>query len=179
MTEKPAPAEIVRATMPAFSGAFATADIFDDFRERAEMIDLPLYHFGGIQRFAGPCSTLVATENPQAIAEAVGEPGRGRILLIDGRAVPDLACLGEIMTQRAFAAGWSGVIVFGAIRDSEAISRLPFGVMALRTTAKRPFGTGASGQRDVDIRLNELKIRPGDSVFADSDAILVLRPERA
>ncbi len=159
---------------PAFCGDFATADIFDALRDRALQIEAPLLHFGGRRRFAGRCSTLLANENPEAIAKAVSEGGAGRILLIDGRAAMDQACLGEIMAKRARDGGWSGVIVLGAIRDSLPIAALDLGVMALRTTAKRPFGCGPTGGRNIPIAIGNCVVEAGAALYVDDDAVLLV-----
>jgi regulator of ribonuclease activity A len=158
------------------ANSFSTADIFDAAPDRVTMIDAPLLHFGGRRRFRGACATLVAHGDAQAIGDAVRLAGEGRVLVIDGRDLPDLACLGEIMVQRMVDAGWAGAIVFGALRDSHAIAQLPIGVMALRTTAKRPFveGVGVAG---TTIDVAGLSIAPGMTIVADEDAVLVLTPD--
>lgn len=165
------------AAFPAFNADFATADIYDSAPERVEQIDLSLRHFGGRRKFAGLCSTLRATDNPQAIADAVREEGRGRVLVIDGRAVPDCASFGEIMATRAREAGWAGVVVVGAIRDTGPIAAMDLGVMALRTTAKRPFGTGETGVRDVPVEVGGTTVVAGAALYADEDALIQIAPQ--
>lgn len=153
--------------------AFATAELFDSAPDRYRQLDFPFRHFGGLWRFSGPCSTIRAGSDPVTIRQAVDEPGNGRILVIDGRARPDLACLGDLLAGRALASGWAGAVIVGAVRDTAVLAGLDFGVVALRPTAKRPFGD-QPGERDVALRFEEVTLTPGDVVFVDQDAVLVL-----
>lgn len=101
----------------------------------------------------------------------------GRILVIDGSG-SDLACLGDMLATRAMNNGWSGAVVFGAVRDTAVLSTLDFGIAALRTTAKRPFGH-EPGTRGVTINTSGATIAPGDMIFVDQDAVLVLSADAA
>lgn len=155
---------------------FSTADLYDSAPERFRMCDLPFRHFGGVRRFAGPCVTLVASDSPVTVADVLAEPGTGRVLIIDGRATPAFACLGDRLGARALNNGWTGVIVAGAVRDTAILATLPIGVLALRTTAMRLFGTGRGGARDTMLTLGGIEIRPGDVIYADEDAVLAGPP---
>lgn len=155
---------------------FATADLFDSAPDRYRQLDFPFRHFGGSQRFSGPCSTIRAGSDPATIREAVDEPGSGRVLIIDGSTDPRLACLGGLMARRAMASGWAGAVIVGAVRDTAVLAGLDFGVAALRTTAMRPFGE-RPGERDVVLHLGEVAVKPGDMVFVDQDAVLILPRE--
>lgn len=157
--------------------AFATAELFDSAPADYRQLDFPFRHFGGLRRFSGVCSTLRAGTDAATIREAVDEPGEGRVLVIDGSAHPDLACLGDLMAARALASGWTGAVIIGAVRDTLALGELDFGVAALRTTAKRPFGD-KPGERDVVLDLGDVALAPGDMVFADQDAILILQDRK-
>ncbi len=65
------------------------------------------------------------------MAEAVKEPGNGRVLLIDGQGALHRSLLGDRLAQLAADNGWSGVVVMGAIRDVEIIEAIDIGVQAL------------------------------------------------
>ncbi|MEH3038271.1 MAG: ribonuclease E activity regulator RraA [Sphingomonas adhaesiva] len=155
--------------------ATSTADLFDADPSGVAVCALPFIDYGGRARFRGPCSTLVASDDPSAIAQAVSEPGEGRVLVIDGLAVADCACLGDMLGRRAVDNGWAGVVVAGLVRDSAALAALPLGVRALGTTARRPFGRDGGATRDVSVNLGGVTFEPGLTVVADEDAVIVLR----
>lgn len=154
----------------------SNADRFDSAPGQYVQLDINVRHFGGRDVFSGPVSTLRTGSNPATIRQAVDEPGLGRVLMIDGRASPDLACLGDMLSGFACENGWAGAIVLGAIRDSAAISKLPWGVIASRTTAKRPFGD-VLGERGMNIVVGDVVVQEGDAVFVDRDAVLLLPAE--
>ena len=153
----------------------SAADLFDADPSGVAVCALPFIDYGGRARFRGPCSTLVASDDPSAIAQAVSEPGRGRVLVIDGSAVPDCACLGDVLGGRAADNGWAGVVVAGLVRDSAALAAIELGVRALGTTARRPFGRDGGAHRDVSLNLGGVAFEPGLMVVADEDAVIILR----
>lgn len=158
---------------PPEGGTVSTSDLFDAAPEAYQLCDLPFRHFGRTRQFSGRCVTIRQVDETSVLRAAIFEAGEGRVLIVDGGSVPQLACLGDIMARRARDNGWAGVIVAGAIRDSVALSDIDLGVLALRTTAKRPFGTAPGAERDVALTLGGAIVRTGDWVFVDEDAVLV------
>jgi RraA family protein len=69
-----------------------------------------------------------------------------------------------------------GAIIYGCIRDSEDISKMPLGVKALGTyplkSAKRDVGLA-----DVPVTIAGVTVEPGDWVYADKDGVLVSKEE--
>ena len=63
---------------------FATPDLSDAYPD-ARHLELQLRLFGQRERFAGPVSTIACHADNSKVAEAVAEPGAGRVLLVDGR----------------------------------------------------------------------------------------------
>jgi regulator of ribonuclease activity A len=62
--------------------------------------------------------------------------------------------------------------VLGAIRDSAAIDALNFGVKALGTIARRAE-TEVGGETDIDLTVGGVRVRSGDWIYADQDAVVV------
>ena len=100
------------------------------------------------------------------------EPGKGRVLVVDGGGSKRCALLGDNIAAMAAANGWAGIIIHGCIRDSADIAAMPLGVKALAThplkSAKRD-----AGLRDVPVSFAGVRVRPGDWVYADGDGVLV------
>lgn len=149
-----------------------TCDLCDAFEDRVRVLSLPLRDFGGRIAFSGIVSTVKALEDNSLVREAVSEPGRGRVLVIDGGGSLRRSMLGDMLAEKAAANGWSGVLVHGAIRDSVAIGRLDLGVKALATC---PLKTDKRGQglREVPVEFGGLSIRPGDWLAADEDGVVL------
>lgn len=152
----------------------ATSDLFDAMPDQVAICTLPFLDYGGVPIFAGRCSTIRASDDPQAIFDAISEPGDRRVLVIDGSAVPDSACLGDKLARRALEGGWVGVIIAGLVRDSAVLRTLPLGIRALGTTARRPFGRGNGAERDIPFVLGGAMFRPGAAVHVDADAVIVI-----
>ena len=149
-----------------------TCDLCDQFEADVRVLDLPLGDFGGQIAFAGIVSTVKALEDNSRVREAVAEPGHGRVLVIDGGGSSRRAMLGDMLAEKAGANGWAGVLVHGAIRDSEAIGLLDLGVKALGTCPMKTDKRG-EGLRDVPVEFGGLLIRPGDWLAADEDGVVL------
>jgi regulator of ribonuclease activity A len=82
--------------------------------------------------------------------------------------------MGDMIAESAVANGWAGVIINGAIRDREALARLPLGIKALGSNPKKSAKTGV-GEVDVQLVIDRVRIQPGVMIYSDPDGILVER----
>ena len=57
--------------------------------------------------------------------------------MIDGAGSLRRALVGDMIAELARGNGWSGIVVYGAIRDSVAIGNLQIGFKALGTNPRR------------------------------------------
>jgi regulator of ribonuclease activity A len=126
---------------------FKTADLCDQYGAELQILEPGFRSYGGRRRFAGPASTVKCHEDNSRVREAVGEPGRGRVLVVEA---------GEI----------------GCVRDAADLAGFDLGVLALATLPRRSERKGA-GQRDVPVEFAGARIRPGDYVYADEDGVIV------
>src|SRR5690606_8717635 len=136
-------------------------------------LELPLLEYGGRIAFSGVVSTVRALEDNSLVREAVAEAGDGRVLVIDGGGSLRRAMLGDMLAAKALASGWSGVLVHGAIRDSDALGALELGVKALGTCPRRTDKLG-QGLRDVPVAFGGLAIAPGQWLAADGDGVVLM-----
>ena len=153
---------------------FATTDLCDQFSTELDVCNLPWRDLGGKQCFAGPIATIKCFEDNSRIREAVAERGDGRVLVVDGGGSARRALLGDLLAQQATDNGWSGIVIYGCIRDSAAIARMPLGVKALGTCPMKTDKRG-EGQRDAVLRFGDATFRPGEWVYADVDGVIVAR----
>ncbi|ADN75684.1 regulator of ribonuclease activity A [Ferrimonas balearica DSM 9799] len=128
--------------------------------------------FGGKRIFHGPVVTLRCPEDNSLVREAVAEPGQGRVLLIDGGGLARRALLGDMLAEKAVANGWSGIVVFGYVRDVATLATLDLGVQALGAVPMKTEKRGL-GDRDVVVEIDGIRIQPGDYLYADDNGVLV------
>ena len=149
-----------------------TCDLCDRFEAEVRVLELALRDYGGRAAFCGRVSTVKALEDNSLVRAAVAEPGDGRVLVIDGGGSLRRAMLGDMLARQAVANGWSGVLVHGAIRDSQAIAVLDLGVKALGTCPRKTDKRG-QGLRDVELAFGGLVIAPGQWLAADADGVVL------
>jgi regulator of ribonuclease activity A len=151
---------------------FATADLFDDHADRLQIASAGFRDFVARTRFHGAIATVKAYEDNSRVREAVGSPGEGRVLVVDGGGSLQRAMLGDMLAQKAVDNGWSGIVINGCIRDSAAIARMPLGVKALGTVPAKTDKRG-EGLADVVVRFAGVTFTPGHWLYADEDGIVV------
>ena len=115
-------------------------------------------------------------EDNSLVRDALSQPGDGRVLVVDGGGSLRCALLGDNLAQMGAANGWAGVVVYGCIRDSVEIGRLPLGVKALATHPAKSVKRGEGRMNEV-LRFAETIFLPGAWLYADEDGILVAQEE--
>ncbi|MFI2564996.1 ribonuclease E activity regulator RraA [Paenarthrobacter sp. NPDC018779] len=151
-----------------------TADLYDERGEELESISIQFQNLGGQSHFSGPVRTVRCFEDNALVKTILNTPGEGAVLVVDGHASLRTALMGDMIAESAVANGWAGVIINGAIRDREALARLPLGVKALGSNPKKSAKTGI-GEVDVDLVIDRVRIQPGVMIYSDPDGILVER----
>lgn len=155
---------------------FLTTDLVDAHEDAVRVLDPMLRHFGGATRFCGPIATVKLFEDNSLVRAALSEPGDGRVLVVDGGGSLRCALLGDMLGELAVQNGWAGVVVYGCVRDSVALARLPLGVCALATHPKKSQKRG-EGQSGLTLRFCGVDFVPGHWLYADEDgALLADRP---
>ncbi len=152
----------------------ATADLYDEHGAELDSLALQLRDFGGRIAFDGPVRTIRCHRDNALVRAVLATPGAGAVLVIDGGGSLESALVGDLIAASAVENGWAGIIVHGAIRDCEAIGRLPLGVKALGSNPRRSAKDGA-GEVDVPVEIAGVVFAPGARVWADADGILVER----
>lgn len=156
---------------------FSTCDLCDAHKNDtsgAFRVLPPVFHsYGGIARFAGPVSTVKCFEDNSLVKLALDEPGRGRVLVVDGGGSLRRALVGGNIGAAAAKNGWAGVLVNGCVRDAGELAASAVGIRAL-ALMPLPTEKRGEGQRDVPVLVQGVWVRPGDWLYADEDGIVVL-----
>jgi regulator of ribonuclease activity A len=151
---------------------WTTADLCDAFDAELQ-VPAPIFQsFGGNVAFCGAIATVKVHEDNALVREALSEPGNGRVLVVDGGGSLRRALVGDQIGALAVKNGWSGLIIWGCIRDSAALAPLPLGVRALATNPRRPLKAG-SGYREIPVQFADVLWTPGAWVYVDEDGIAV------
>ncbi|MFZ1576130.1 MAG: ribonuclease E activity regulator RraA [Chromatiaceae bacterium] len=154
-----------------------TTDLSDEWGDKAQ-ICAPLFRdYGGRTKFHGPIATVRCPDDNSKVRELLGEPGQGRVLVIEADASPRCAMLGDLLAQQAVDNGWAGVLVHGYIRDSADMVHMPLGVKALGTFPRKSDKRGL-GETQVTLSFAGVEFRPGDMLYADADGVLVIADAR-
>ncbi len=150
----------------------STCDLCDAHPGAVRVLSPVLRSFGGRRAFHGAVETVTTWEDNSRVREAVSEPGRGRVLVVDGGGSVKRSLLGGDLAKTAAANGWAGVVVNGAVRDGAELEAEPLGVLALALVPMKTEKRG-HGERGGPARLPGALARPGDHLYADRDGVIL------
>jgi regulator of ribonuclease activity A len=149
-----------------------TTDLSDKHPD-AQVCD-PLFHdFGGKDHFHGPIKTLKVFEDNAIVRATLETPGEGRVLVIDGGGSARCALVGGNLGNLAVKNDWSGIVVYGYVRDSEELGLQAVGIKALGTHPRKSEKGLHSAQADRVVSFAGVTFKPGAWLYADADGMLV------
>ncbi len=149
-----------------------TADLCDEHIEKLQVAEDIFNDFGGRKTFSGEIVTVKVFEDNSLVRTALEADGTGKVLVIDGGGSQRCALVGGLIGQLAKKNNWSGIIVFGSIRDSEEISGIDIGVKAIGTCPVKSVKRG-EGQTNIPVRFAGVNFVPGHFLYADEDGVVV------
>jgi regulator of ribonuclease activity A len=94
------------------------------------------------------------------------------VLVVDGGGSLRHALLGDMLAAMGAEHGWSGVIVYGCVRDVEITREIDLGIRALAAHPVRSVKRD-EGQRDVPVRIAGVTIRPGSVLYGDANGLVI------
>ncbi len=148
-------------------------DLCDHFEELVQVVEPMFGNYGGCETFGGEIVTIKAFEDNSLVREQVAQPGEGKVLVVDGGGSMRRAMLGDMLAEKAQNNGWAGIIIYGCIRDVNAIAELDeLGVQALGANPMKTEKLGV-GQLNVPVTFGGVTFRPGEYVYADNNGVLV------
>lgn len=157
---------------------FVTCDLLDDNSDKAIGVVSPYIdgksfkNYGGRTSFGGQAVTVKCFEDNSRVKELLATDGDGRVLVVDGGGSIRCALLGDMIAESAVKHGWVGVIVYGCVRDVDAMRQMELGVQALASIPQKSTRKGI-GEVGVTLQFGGVTIRDGDYVYADNNGILV------
>jgi regulator of ribonuclease activity A len=151
----------------------ATTDLCDAHPE-IQVCEPVFQIFGGSPAFCGPITTLKVFEDNSLVRDAVGQPGEGRVLVVDGGASLRCSMFGGNLAVAAATNGWAGVVINGCVRDVEELAAQPIGVRALAVFPRKSERGLHSGQAGIPVLFAGVVFREGEWLCADADGVVVL-----
>jgi regulator of ribonuclease activity A len=152
--------------------SFATTDLSDAHPD-AQVCDPVFRDFGGKIAFHGPIKTLKIFEDNAQVRATLETPGEGRVLVVDAGGSARCAVVGGNLGQLAVRNNWSGIVVYGYIRDAGEIASQAVGVKALGLHPRKSEKGLHSAQADRAVTFAGVTFRPDAWLYADADGIVV------
>lgn len=154
--------------------SFKTPDLCDDHSDTCQIVlGTPNFNdYGGKTSFSGEITTLKIFEDNTLVRQQLETDGKGRVLVVDGGGSNRCALVGDQLALLGVKNNWSGIIVYGCIRDSEDIGQLDIGVKALGTMPLKSVKRG-EGQIDIPVTFQGATFTAGEYVYCDQDGIIV------
>ncbi len=151
---------------------FVTPDLCDDNPDNVRVLAPMLNNYGGRKQFMGEIVTVKCFEDNSLVKEQAGTNGTGKVLVVDGGGSLRKALLGDMIAENAVKNGWAGFIIYGCIRDVDAIAALDLGVQALNTIPLKTEKRGI-GDLNVPVTFGGVTFTPGEFVYADNNGVVV------
>jgi regulator of ribonuclease activity A len=152
-----------------------TTDLCDALSDKLKIAEpIGFKDFGGVKNFNGKIHTLKCFEDNSLVRKALEQNGEGKVLVVDGGGSMRCALLGDMLGDLAVKNKWSGITVYGCIRDSVAMAKLPLGVKALNTHPLKSNKRN-EGQENITVHFAGIDFIPGEFLYADEDGIVVSR----
>ncbi|MGG0718083.1 ribonuclease E activity regulator RraA [Robertmurraya massiliosenegalensis] len=153
-----------------------TTDLCDQYFSELQVIGSEFQSFGKRKSFSGPIKTVKVFEDNVLVKEALETIPSGSVLVVDGGGSKRRALLGDQLAEIAQSRGLAGIIINGCVRDSEELSQMDVGILALGTHPLKSKKEG-KGEKNISLRFLSVNWNPGDYVYADRDGIAIATRE--
>lgn len=152
--------------------SFVTCDLCDDHPDDVRVCEPMFGSFGGRETFGGEIVTVKCHEDNSRVKELLATPGYGKVLVVDGGGSLRCALMGDMIGESAVQNGWEGVIVYGCVRDVDALAELDLGVHAIAAIPLKSVRKGA-GETGLNITFGGVTFVQGQHVYADNNGVIV------
>lgn len=159
---------------------FVTCDLLDDHPEKDIQVVTPsldgkfFQSYGARKSFGGQVVTVKCFEDNSRVKELLATDGSGKVLVVDGGASMRCALMGDMIAESAVKNHWNGVIIYGCVRDVDAIAELDLGVQALAAIPRKSNRQGV-GETNIELSFGGVTIQSGQYVYADNNGIVIAK----
>lgn len=168
---------LAAADLAKWQGAEAAA--VSDCLDRGYALDGGIKPLDRSMRLVGQARTVrcMAADN-SALHAAINMIEPGDILIADAGGYLGNAVWGGLMTEAAVLKKIGGLVIDGAVRDSDEIIQHAFPCFARGTVPAGPH-KNFGGEIDGPIACGGVAVRAGDLVIGDADGVTIVPIERA
>lgn len=159
---------------------FVTCDLLDDNPEKNLQVVIPsldgkfFKSYGARKSFGGEVVTVKCFEDNSRVKELLATEGIGKVLVVDGGASMRCALMGDMIAESAVKNKWNGVVIYGCVRDVDALAELDLGVHALAAIPQKSNRKGI-GEIDSTLYFGGVTINSGDYIYADNNGIVIAK----
>lgn len=150
----------------------STPDLCDEAGDGVSVLAPLLRNFGKRPVFGGQIVTVKCFEDNSLVKAQADEPGEQRVLVVDGGASPRRALLGDQIALKLSRNGWSGILVYGYVRDVDALANTDLGIQAIGAIPVKTDKRGL-GDLNVPVTFGGVTFNPGEWVYADTNGVVV------
>ena len=141
---------------------------------------LPLW--AGCPKVAGPAMTMKLSPNAGystviGTLEAIEASRPGDLLVIDNGGRPGINSFGGIAAFSARRYGMQGCVIDGSTRDVDEMADLTLPVYGRGVVNTSVRGRIGFEGHSLPVNLGDVRVNPGDLVFADVNGVVVVSPE--
>jgi 4-hydroxy-4-methyl-2-oxoglutarate aldolase len=155
------------------------ASILADVAGRRGTLDGRVQPLAPSMRIAGPAFTIEVRHGDNLMIHAAMTMAKpGDVLVIDGKGDRTCALMGSIMINACKKLGLGGVVIDGAVRDTEELRELAFPVYAVCANPNGPTKF-VPGRINWPVSCGGIAVHPGDLVVGDADGVVVIEREKA
>ncbi len=150
---------------------YVTPDLCDTY-PLVRVLTPMFKNFGGRKSFGGQVVTVKCFEDNSRVKELLATEGKGKVLVVDGGGSLRCALLGDMIGESAVKYGWEGVIIYGCVRDVDALAQLDLGVQALAAMPLKSVRKGV-GEVGLSLSFGGVIIENGEYIYADNNGVIV------
>lgn len=151
---------------------YNTSELCDIYADTVDVVEPIFSNYGGRHSFGGEVSTVKCFEACGLIKEALQGPGEGKVLLVDGGGSLRRALIDINTAELALENGWEGIIVYGCVRDVDALEDLDIGIQAMASIPVAGSDDDA-GEMDIPVNFASVSFLPEDHVYVDNTGIIL------
>ena len=147
-------------------------DLYDIYPSEL-LLAQPLFtDYGQNKIFTGEIVTVACFNDNSKVKALVATDGKGKVMVVDGKASITNALLGDMLAEKAVENGWEGIVINGCIRDAGTIATLKLGVKALGCCPIKTEKLGI-GEVNIPVTFAGINFIPGHYIYGDSNGLAV------
>ncbi len=151
---------------------YVTPDLCDAYPDLVKVVEPMFRSYGARESFGGEIVTVKCFEDNSIVKQQVDQPGKGKVMVVDGGGSKRKALLGDMLAEKAASNGWEGIIIYGCIRDVDVINVTDLGVQALATIPLKTEKKGI-GELNIEVTFGGVSFIPGQYIYADNNGVIV------